>query len=93
MTDKISFEVLKASELANLRRERRKAAELYESKRPGYESNYQLRMPFDELGELIKKMDALIQANVDYAVAQIEERRAKANAAEEKRLAKLKAGI
>ena len=93
MTDKISFEVLKASELANLRRERRKAVELYESKRPGYESNHQLRMPYDELGELIKKMDALIQANVDYAVAQIEERRAKANAAEEKRLAKLKAGI
>ncbi len=93
MTDKISFEVLKASELANLRRERRKAVELYESKRPGYESNYRLRMPYDELGELIKKMDALIQANVDYAVAQIEERRAKVNAAEENRMAKLKAGI
>ena len=86
----VTFEVLKASELANLRRERRKAVELYESKRPGYESNCQLRMPYDELGELIKKMDALIQANVEYAIAQIEARRAKVTAAEEKRVAKLK---
>jgi hypothetical protein len=35
-------------------------------------------------------MDDLIQKNVDYAVAQIEARRAKVTAAEEKRVAKLK---
>ena len=86
----VSFEVLKAGELANLRRERRKAAELFESKRAGYASNPELKSAFDALGDLIAKMDDLIQKNVDYAVAQIEARRAKVTAAEEKRVAKLK---
>ena len=86
----VSFEVLKAGELANLRRERRKAAELFESKRAGYASNPELMSAFDALGDLIAKMDDLIQKNVDYAVAQIEARRAKVTAAEEKRVAKLK---
>ena len=93
MTDKNTFEALKVYELVNLRSERRKAVELYETKRPGFESNNQLRVLYDELNELIEKMDAMFQANVEYAVAQIEERerRGKANAADEKRLAKLKA--
>ena len=86
----VSFEVLKAGELATLRRERRKAAELFESKRVGYASNPELKSAFDALGDLIAKMDELIQKNVDYAVAQIEARRAKVTAAEEKRVAKLK---
>ncbi len=86
----VSFEVLKAPGLANLRRERRKAAELLESKREGYASNPELKSAFDALGDLIAKMDDLIQKNVDYAVAQIEARRAKVTAAEEKRVAKLK---
>jgi hypothetical protein len=87
----VSFEVLKAGELANLRRERRKAAELFESKREGYASNPEMKSAFDALSDLITKMDDLIQKNVDYAVAQIEARRAKVTAAEEKRVAKLKA--
>ena len=87
----VSFEVLKAGELANLRRERRKAAELFESKREGYASNPELKSAFAALSDLITKMDNLIQKNVDYAVAQIEARRAKVTAAEEKRVAKLKA--
>lgn len=86
----VSFEVLKAGELATLRRERRKAAELFESKRVGYASNPELKSAFEALGDLIAKMDDLIQKNVDYAVAQIEARRAKVTAAEEKRVAKLK---
>lgn len=86
----VSFEVLKAGELANLRRERRKAAELFESKRSGYASNPVLKSGFDALGELVAKMDELIQNNVDYAIEQIEARRAKVTAAEEKRVAKLK---
>lgn len=86
----VSFEVLKAGELAALRRERRKAAELFESNRSGYVSNPELKSAFDALGDLIAKMDDLIQKNVDYAVAQIEARRAKVTAAEEKRVAKLK---
>lgn len=86
----VTFEVLKAGELANLRRERRKAAELFESKRSGYASNPELNSAFDALSDLIAKMDDLIQKNVDYAVAQIEARRAKVTAAEEKRVAKLK---
>ena len=73
----VSFEVLKAGELASLRRERRKAAELFESKRSGYDSNPELKTAFDALGDLVAKMDDLIQKNVDYAVAQIEARRAK----------------
>ena len=86
----VAFEVLKAGELATLRRERRKAAELFESKRSGYASNPELKSAFDALGDLIAKMDDLNQKNVDYAVAQIEARRAKVTAAEEKRVAKLK---
>ena len=87
----VSFEVLKAGELANLRRERRKAADLFESKREGYASNPVLKSGFDALGELVAKMDELIQNNVDYAVEQIEARVQRAIAAEEKRVAKLKA--
>ena len=87
----VSFEVLKAAELANLRRERRKAAELFASNRAGFETNQELTAAFAALGDLIAKMDDLIQKNVDYAVAQIEARRAKVIAAEEKRVAKLKA--
>lgn len=87
----VSFEILKSGELANLRRERRKAAELFESKREGYASNPELKSAIAALSDLIAKMDDLIQKNVDYAVAQIEARRAKVTAAEEKRVAKLKA--
>lgn len=90
-TNAVSFEVLKSGELVNLRRERRKAAELLESKREGYASNPELKSSFAALSDLITKMDDLIQKNVDYAVAQIEARRAKVTAAEEKRVAKLKA--
>ena len=86
----VSFEVLTSGELANLRRERRKAAELFASKRIGYASNPVLKSGFEALGELIAKMDELIQNNIDYAIAQIEARRAKVTAAEEKRVAKLK---
>ena len=87
----VTFEVLKAGELAQLRRERRKAAELFESKRPGFASNPELKTAYESLGALVTSMDKLIEQNVNYAVAQIEARRAKVTAAEEKRVAKLKA--